>query len=239
MLMAAVGDVAAAAPQRAPGVIYTILPDLPGIEMFRCDRWSATMSVVSCAKRWSAQRDAAVEARSACYGCALGACHAGEEPARRSRIFSWPICPRCRRLTMRRMIGNRRCINCFNREREWRIGRNSKGRPPRKLRLVPARLGLVLDPGGAGERYLEIAEPAVRDVIELGIAALRVVDDAVAFCRPRGDVPAMTITELAGMFAAKPTRLSSADLRAADIVRRHKDVRGWNARAPMRRRAAA
>jgi hypothetical protein len=238
MLMAAVGDVAAAAPQHAPGVIYTMLPDLPGIEMFRCDRWRATMSVANCAARWQQQRNAAVEDRSACYGCATGACHAGEEPARRSRIFSWPICPRCRRLTMRRMIGNRRCINCFNREREWRIGRNSKGRPPRKLRLVPARLGLVLDPGGAGERYLEIAEPAVRDVVELAIAALRVVDGAVAFCRPREDAPAMTIAELAGMFAAKPTRLSGDDRRAADIVRRHRRSRKRDAVTPPAARAA-
>jgi hypothetical protein len=221
MLMAAVGDVAAAAPQHAPGVIYTMLPDLPGIEMFRCDRWRATMSVANCAARWQQQRNAAVEDRSACYGCATGACHAGEEPARRSRIFSWPICPRCRRLTMRRMIGNRRCINCYNREREFVSGRNSKGRPPRKLRLVPARIGLVIDPGGAGERYLELAEPAVRDMLELGIAALRVVDGAVAITRARGG-EAITVADLARQFSPKPRGMSGDDRRAADIVRRHR-----------------
>jgi hypothetical protein len=88
------------------------------------------------------------------------------------------------------------CPSCYNRARELRIGRNSKGRPPRKLRLVPARIGLVIDPGGAGERYVEVAEAAARDTIELAIAALRVVDGAVAITRPRGG-EAITIAELA------------------------------------------
>jgi hypothetical protein len=65
----------------------------------------------------------------------------------------------------------------------------------------------------------------VRDSIELAVAALRVVDGAAAFCRPHGDAPGMTIAELARMFAAKPKRLSGADLLAADIVRRHRGPR--------------
>jgi hypothetical protein len=220
--MTAATAAAAKAPRHAEGVTYAVIPAMAGAELFRCETFRATLSVASCGKRWRQQRDVAFEERSACSSCQIGCSHAGEELVHRSRLYGVPICPRCRRRTMRRMIHGRRCVNCYNREREWRIGRNSKGRPPRKLRLVPARLGLVLDPGGAGERYIELAESAVRDVVELAIAALRVVDGAIAFCRPRGDVPAMTITELARMFAAKSTRLSGDDRRAADIARRHR-----------------
>jgi hypothetical protein len=224
------------APHRAPGVEYQTRSECQALSFFRCDALRSTMSTASCALNWARQRDAALEDRSACHGCNIGAAHAGEEPDRRSVMFGLPFCNRCRRRAMR-IIGGTLCPSCWNRARELRIGRNSKGRPPRKLRLVPARLGLVIDPAGAGERYIELAEPAVRDAIELGIAALRVVDGAVAFCRPRGDAPAMTIAELAGMFAAKPTRLSGDDRRAADIVRRHRSGRR-DAVTPRAARAA-
>jgi hypothetical protein len=74
----------------------------------------------------------------------------------------------------------------------------------------------------AAERYLEIAEPAVRDTIELAVVGLRVVDDDVAFCRPRGGSAAITVGELARMFTSSAPRLHGDDLRAADIVRRHR-----------------
>jgi hypothetical protein len=230
--MIAASAAAAKAPRHAEGVTYTVTPDMAGAELFRCETFRATLSVASCGKRWRQTRDMSLEDRTACYGCIVGAAHSGEEPDRRSRLYGLPICPRCRRRTMRRMIGNRRCINCYNREMELVRGKNSKGRPPRKLRLGPARLGLVIDPGGAGERYVELAEPAVRDNIELLVAAMRVVDGAVAITRPRGGVPSVSIAELAGMFAAKPMRLSSADLRAADIVRRHRRSRKRDAVTP-------
>lgn len=209
----------------ADGVTYLSAPELPGQEMFRCGSWHATMTVASCAKRWRRQRNAIVPDRDACYGCIIGAAHAGEKPDRRSRIFHWPLCPRCRR-RCERMIGRRVCISCYNRQREFFSGRNAKGGRPR-LVLEPVRIGVIVDPGGVGERYIEIAEPAVRDTIELAVGALRVVDGAVAITRPRGDVPPMTISELTRMFATKQRRKSGVELLAADIVRRY----GRNLRA--------
>jgi hypothetical protein len=208
------------APHRAPGVEYQTRSECQALSFFRCDALRSTMSTASCALNWARQRDAALEDRSACHGCNIGAAHAGEEPDRRSVMFGLPFCNRCRRRAMR-IIGGTLCPSCWNRARELRIGRNSKGRPPRKLRLVPARLGLVIDPAGAGERYLELAEPAVRDMLELGIAALRVVDGAVAITRARGG-EAITVADLARQFSPKPRGMSGDDRRAADIVRRHR-----------------
>jgi hypothetical protein len=236
MTVAASPDVTTA-PHRAPGVEYQTRSECQALSFFRCDALRSTMSTEACARNWRRQRDAALEDRSACHGCNIGAAHAGEEPDRRSSMFGLPFCNRCRRRAQR-LVGGMWCPSCYNRARELRVGRNSKGHAPKKLRLVPARIGLVIDPGGAGERYIEIAEPAVRDSIEVAVAALRVVDGAVAITRPRGDVPPMTITELARMFGAKPTRLSGDDRRAAGIVRRHGGGRrrGIVARAPPRAR---
>jgi hypothetical protein len=224
------------APHRAPGVEYQTRSECQALSFFRCDALRSTMSTASCALNWARQRDAALEDRSACHGCNIGAAHAGEEPDRRSVMFGLPFCNRCRRRAMR-IIGGTLCPSCWNRARELRIGRNSKGRPPRKLRLVPARLGLVIDPAGAGERYLELAEPAVRDMLELGIAALRVVDGAVAITRARGG-EAITVADLARQFSPKPRGMSGDDRRAADIVRRHRRSRKRDAVTPPAARAA-
>jgi hypothetical protein len=182
--------------------VYTALPDLPNIEMFRCDRWHATTSVSSCAKRWRDQRNANVERRDSCHGCAIGEAHFGADPDRRSKIFGLPICNRCRRRSIR-MISGRLCINCSNRAWELRRGRNSRGTKPR-LVLDPKRIGLVINPGAAGEVAFDIAEPMARDSIELAIGALRVVDGGVAITQPRGG-PALTLAELARRHGKKPT----------------------------------
>jgi hypothetical protein len=135
------------------------------------------------------------------------------------------------------MIWDRLCVSCQNRSYEVTKGRNAKGTPP-KLQLEPRRLGVVIDHGAAGARYIELLEPATVDMAEVALAALRVSGLPLAFCRPRGEVPPMTILELARMFGAKPTRLSGDDRRAADIVRRHGGGRrrGIVARAPPRAR---
>jgi hypothetical protein len=164
--------------------VYTALPDLPGVEMFRCDRWHATMSVPSCAKRYARQRCADVERRDSCHGCTIGAMHAGVEPDHRSALYQLPICNRCRRRSVR-MISGRLCISCSNRAWELRRGRNSRGTKPR-LVLEPKRIGLVINPGGPNEIALDVAEPFARDSIELVIGSMRVVDGGVATTRPRG-----------------------------------------------------
>lgn len=43
------------------------------------------------------------------------------------------ICPRCGAGTTR-MIEGRKCINCYNRQREYVAGRNAKGTAPTKMR---------------------------------------------------------------------------------------------------------
>jgi hypothetical protein len=161
--------------------------------MFRCNRWRATMSISSCAKRWRAHRDADVEHRDACHGCDVGAAHADEQPDQRSALYQLPICPRCRRRSSR-IIGGLRCVSCYNRQREFISGRNAKGTPP-SIVLKPARIGLVINPGEAGEVVIDVAEVAVLDSVELAVAAMRVVDGAVVFTRPRGGA-AIDLAEL-------------------------------------------
>jgi hypothetical protein len=192
--MMPVTKIAATVPLRAAGVTYLTVPDLPGVAMFRCEKLRATMSFQSCAARWRLQRNADFERADACSGCAIGAAHSGVEPDHRSKIFGWPICPRCRRRSIR-MIGNRRCVNCYNREQEFGWGRNSRGTKPRLI-LKPARIGLVINAGDADEIAIDIAERLTLDCVEIAIGAMRVVDGRVAITRPQGG-RAIDLAELA------------------------------------------
>jgi hypothetical protein len=138
---------APSAPQAAPGVAYVMDAAAPDLKMFRCEPYRATLSMKGCATRWREAQTATGEAAdrfAACRGCPIGAPHAGYAPIRYSAKFGTAICPRCGAGTTR-MIGNRRCVSCYNREREMKAGRNARGNAPvelmeRPLHTVEARL---------------------------------------------------------------------------------------------------
>ena len=101
-------------------------------KFFRCTRLSATLSTNSCAQR---HRDAqtatgdTLDRLTDCRSCQIGAHHAGVELIHYSWLYGSQICPRCGHGTTR-MIHGRRCISCYNREREFIAGRNAKGTKP-------------------------------------------------------------------------------------------------------------
>jgi hypothetical protein len=119
-----------------------------------------------------------------CRDCRIGAAHAGERHVHHSKIFDLGICPRCRRGGSR-MIGGRLCVSCYNREREFKIGRNAKGTKP-SIALQPRRLGVILGYGDAAQRYVELRDEFTNDNVEMVLAVLGAVPGRISFCRPSG-----------------------------------------------------
>jgi hypothetical protein len=107
------------------------------------------------------------------------------------------------------MIAGRRCVSCYNREIEFVRGSNRRGSTP-ALRLADHRIGVVVDAGGDAEEYVELAEPASLDALELAVGALRVVAGGIAIVPARG-ADAIGLADLArrygrGRRKPKPTR---------------------------------
>lgn len=119
------------------------------IRLFRCEPLRASLTPASCAKRYSEQMD------YPCADCAVGALHAARLGFRvtRDRARAAHTRPCCRGARHEfRLIGSRLCISCWNREREWKVGRNRKGgRPTIPLQTWEA---LLTAPGGLGTRQL-------------------------------------------------------------------------------------
>src|ERR1700730_16776803 len=111
----------------AAGVIYHGLVGCDR-QFFRCSALVATLSTDSCCAKWrKAQelRPDAVSALHRCGACRIGAAHAGEVVVERSPVFGVAWCPRCRRGATR-MIGNRLCVSCYNRAKEFERGANGE-----------------------------------------------------------------------------------------------------------------
>lgn len=147
------------APMEAPGVVYASDTAAPALKMFRCEPYRANLTMKGCGQRWREAQVATGEAADrvqACRGCSIGALHAGFRPIRYSAWFGVQICPRCGTGGLR-MIGNRRCVSCYNRERELREGRNARGNAPvelmqRPLHQVEFRLTVDGEPRTRRER---------------------------------------------------------------------------------------
>jgi hypothetical protein len=92
-----------------------------------------------------------------------------------SRWFDSMVCPRCGRGTMR-MIGNRRCVSCYNRERELKAGRNAKGTAPVNLRPLH-RVAVHYSVDGAPHTF----ETLAADATEAMVQVLRVTKGRVQF----------------------------------------------------------
>jgi hypothetical protein len=112
----------------------------------------------------------------------------------RSAIFNMPFCPRARR-GGERMIGNRLGVSAYNRQREFVIGKNSKGTLP-SIKLGPRRIGIIIDYDGPDPQYIEAGGDLTADALELVIQTMRTVPGRLAFCAPRGG-DAITTAELA------------------------------------------
>jgi hypothetical protein len=175
------------ATSHAAGIEYHRIPGFAH-EMFRCTTWRANLSVPACASRWREAQTAKGERAEQlflCHQCQVGAAHAGERILHRSAEFGRPICPRCRKGTFRRLIGQRTCINCYNRQVEWILGKNAKGTPPTRAikRLAVRGIGIILNVGEPTERRVRFSDVAV-DFEELRLAVLRVHEGRIEFCLP-------------------------------------------------------
>lgn len=112
---------------------YFTIPELPDKPMFKCARLSAVIQVSNCSRMWDlANRNKTKSqcATSLCKGCSIGADHSGVSDVSSSFLSGSNICARCHR-TGSRMVGGHICVSCWNREREWLIGKNRRGVPPK------------------------------------------------------------------------------------------------------------
>lgn len=155
---------------------YFELPEIPGKPHFKCDKLRATLSVSSCAAMWRQANHDNVERLSRCKTCPIGATHAGETAASMSPLMGQCVCARCQR-TATRLIGKHLCISCWNRQREWIIGKNAKGTKP--TRMAPL--------GERHIRYFVAGEPRTLkidltvDNTEMVVAVLRDSKKRVTF----------------------------------------------------------
>jgi hypothetical protein len=210
----------AAAEHRVAGVAYTSIDGAPGA-FFTCQPYRAKLSTTACAARWRAtqrSRGEAAEQIIRCRGCSIGAQHAGERYIARSAIFGTARCPRCGSGSTR-MIANRLCVSCYNREFEVRRGRNAKGTKP-TISLAERRIGVLIDIDKPGEcwRVDVVGELAV-DMVEMIAQILRVAVGRVAFTAPGKASITVKLHEFADMMDARVSR-SPATRRLRGAARR-------------------
>ena len=155
---------------------YFELPEMPGRQMFRCDKRQATLQVSSCAGMWSVANDRnAPERLDQCRNCSLGAKHAGVGEISLCPLRGSSICARCHQGTTR-LIRKHLCVSCANREYEYRKGRNARGTAPvTHPPLAPIEIRFL-----AGDQVSRSAIDAV-SMTELVVAALRDSSKQVTF----------------------------------------------------------
>lgn len=158
-------------------VEYIELEELPGQTMFRCDRRHATLRVEACGEMWRAANDrGAPERLDQCRNCSIGAKHAGVGEISLSPLRGMSICGRCHQGATRLVWGHL-CVSCYNRQREYLIGRNAKGSAP-KMHPALHRLEIRFM---AGDHIQTLAIPHAVSSEELVIAALRDTSKQVTF----------------------------------------------------------
>ena len=126
----------------------------PTPTMMRCDRRTMTLTAAGCGRLWSAAQAKHAEGKlepwegiATCRTCPIGAKNAGREA---EAVFQPAaalacICPRCDRPAAR-LINERLCISCYNRDREALRGRDAKGRRPRLCdQLHDERIAVMAD----------------------------------------------------------------------------------------------
>ena len=136
----------------------------PGATYFRCERLGATIQPDACATNW--QRATSGGGMLRCRGCPIGPAHSGEDQANAHPLRGQMVCARCERGATR-LVQGWVCISCYNRGREWRMGRNAKGSYPSRMQpLVPHVLAYT----EAGEpRLLRMAWARSRQELMVGL----------------------------------------------------------------------
>jgi len=159
---------------------YFAMDGCPG-QFFRCDKLSATLKTETCALKWResqrSQGHHGGEQRShGCMRCHIGAMHAGETQASTSAIMGRPLCSRCHR-SATRLVAKAICVSCYNRQREWVIGRNAKGTKPVKQKpLYHIRL-----PHLSGDKLTVARAEYVESTAEMIIRILKSSRQQVTF----------------------------------------------------------
>ena len=161
---------------------YFTIPELPNKPMFRCERRSASLQAANCARMWNdANGPKATQLTSPCKNCNIGAHHAGVDNASQSPITGSPICARCERTGLR-MVGNHICVSCWNREREYLIGKNRRGvKPKHHPTLHRMAIRFLCD-----SEVRTISIPTAATLKELVISCLRDNRKTVVFGMARG-----------------------------------------------------
>lgn len=105
-------------------------------ELIGCHRRALACSVAACVQDWrraQARKPFPWESRWHCRGCVEGAARAGVSAAQAVAVRQIDsvlhTCTRCHRQA-ERLIRQRFCLSCYNRELELQKGRNGKGTSP-------------------------------------------------------------------------------------------------------------
>lgn len=155
---------------------YFSMDGLPGRVYFRCERQRATLSTEACAASWRRADELNNGQCSACRLCPVGAVHAGEVAASMSPLKGTLTCARCHRASGR-LIGGMVCVSCYNRAREFVVGKNAKGTSPVKTAdLCPRKVRFR-----CGDAIKSFRLSLSRDMDELVVATLRDSRKSVAF----------------------------------------------------------
>lgn len=162
---------------------YFTIPELPDKPMFRCDKLNASLQVSSCASMWLSvnQPNSQASPTSRCKGCSIGANHAGVKDASTSKITGNAMCARCHR-TGSRLVGKHLCVSCWNRQREYLIGKNRRGVPPKHHpKLYEDAVKVMMD----GVVFV-IRLPLVASRLEIVVSAIRDHNKQITFGFTRG-----------------------------------------------------
>jgi len=143
------------------------------LELFLCPRHPGNLrlTVSSCAASWERVNRTKSD-ESPCFGCPIGAAHAGAPLPIPANKAVADICPRCRR-TYRRLVKGV-CVCCYNRQRESDIGANRRGNPPRTPPSEVVSIGVA----GLGQY-----QRRATSVAEVAIAAAQATVEAAMFFR--------------------------------------------------------
>lgn len=153
------------------------------LPMITCERGPLRLTAASCARMWlscRAKRPEPWEGRFKCLDCPTGAGHAGcvqAPPTVADRLKN--ICPRCG-LERDRMVGNRFCVSCYNRDREVVVGRNGKGTRPRLTDQLHAVSLTIVEDGIVRQVMFE----RVTGRVEATLAAAKQARGSIVIGRP-------------------------------------------------------
>lgn len=148
-----------------------------------------TLSTAGCSRLWKSAQAAPPkpwEGKAHCRGCPIGARHAGEaQDDTKFAAEAWSrICPRCTKVTDR-MIQERLCIGCYNRDLEAAKGRNAKGGRPRLCDILHASTLAVAREGRVGD----VTMLRVTGRVEVMLRLAQRTEKPIAFGVPRFTPP--------------------------------------------------